>query len=132
MIRKILVALILFTLWKHTAVAEEKPIIERWYSALEQSQRSEFEALLSADAVIELKQLGITQTKEEFIESLNHWKTISKDLAITFEWEGIDATSASAEVCYRFPDHSFTNLEIFVVQNGLVVRQEQQRMKEGC
>ena len=96
------------------AMADDRHIIERWYSALETSDRAEFEAILAADARIELNQLGIVQTRQEFIDSLDNWEAISNGLVITYEWEGIDATSASAEVCYRFPDQSFTNLEIFV------------------
>ena len=91
-----------------------------------------FETLIADTAVIELKQLGIVQTKAEFIDSLEAWQQASKDLEITYEWEGIDATSASAEVCYRFPSNAFTNLEIFTVQEDRIVRQEQTRMQEGC
>ncbi len=112
--------------------AGENTIIDDWYDALKTSDRAAFGEILHDDAIIELDALGITQNKTEFIEALDNWEGAAKDLELSYTYEGVDATSATAEVCYRFPSNAFTNLEIFTVIDGRITRQSQEKMRDGC
>lgn len=107
-------------------------LIDQWYSALKSSDREAFDRLLSPDAKIVLGDLGITQTREEFLEALDNWEDAAATLTLSYTQEGVDASSATAEVCYAFPSNSFTNLEVFYFQEDKIVRQEQEKMRDGC
>ena len=123
---------LIFWLAGSTAFASEENIIDAWYNALKNSDRDMFNELLHDNAVIELKQLGTNQTKSEFLASLDVWDEVVSSLSLSYTWEGVDASSATATVCYQFESNAFTNLEVFIVSEGQILRQEQERLMEGC
>jgi len=106
--------------------------VDKWYAALKASDRSAFNEIMTEDAIIEIKALGIIQTKAEFIESLNNWEDIAKSLKLSHTVRKASDTSARVEVCYEFPSNSFTNTESFTLVNGKVTSQVQELLKEGC
>jgi hypothetical protein len=53
-------------------VVEPPQQVERWFAALGSVNKREFEALISDDAKIVLKDLGVEQTKQEFISATPH------------------------------------------------------------
>jgi len=119
------------------ACSEEKstseiPIIDQWYTALKTSDRTTFDTMLAANARIQIMDLGITQTKAEFIEALDNWEEAAKELKLSHEIGKVNETSATVEVCYEFPSNSFTNEETFEFSDGKVVSQVQQQIEEGC
>lgn len=128
----LLVMPILFLMISGPVLADDRSIIDVWYEALKESNRDVFNEILDDNAVIDLKQLGVTQTKSEFLTSLDAWDEVVSQLSLSYSWEGIDATSATATVCYKFDGNAYTNLEVFVVGNGRIIRQEQERLMEGC
>lgn len=127
-----MLALVFCTVICTSVRAEDRSIIDAWYDALKASDREVFNQLLDENAVIDLKQFGTIQTKSEFLSALDHWDEVVSTLSLVYSWEGIDATSASATVCYKFPNNSFTNLEVFTVNDGRIVRQEQEKLMDGC
>ena len=55
------------------ARADDGSIISRWYSALLVADRTEIADLLADDVRIKLDDLGVVQSKQEFIASLDEW-----------------------------------------------------------
>ena len=56
------------------ARADDGAIISRWYSALLVADRTELADLLADDVRIKLEDLGVVQSKQEFIAALDEWK----------------------------------------------------------
>lgn len=129
---RIAIAIIMLIALVSSANANDRSLVDQWYNALKASDRSAFEKILSEGAEIILKQLDVSQTKTEFIEALDNWENVAAGLELTYEAQNIDATGASAEVCYRFPASAFTNLEIFTFEGNRITQQEQQRLQDGC
>ncbi len=120
------------------ACSDEKPSsdskspIDQWYSALKTSDQNMFNEILSEQAKVEILDLGVTQTKAEFIAALDEWAEASKELKLSYEISSADDTKALVEVCYEFPSNSFTNEEQFTLSDGKVISQIQQQIEEGC
>jgi hypothetical protein len=102
--------------------------VSAWYVALKKADAAGFAALLSDKAVIDLKQLGVTQTKAEFIESLDAWKdaVAGAEISVSAEADG------SFAVCYKFPSNERLNREQFEIVDGKVTRQTQEMIAETC
>ena len=116
----------------YTSAASAEDIIGKWYEALKSSDRAGFAMVLSDDAKVEIKSLGIVQTKAEFIEALDSWEDVATGLELTIEDMSTNDDGKSVVVCYRFPSNAFTNRESFVIHEGKVRRQIQERLKDGC
>jgi len=129
---KQLIIAALLTIIPAIANAEGASLIDQWYTALKTSDRASFAELLSEDAKIDLNDLGISQTKAEFIEALDNWEDVASDLTLTYTAQDINATRVTAEVCYKFSAGSFTNLETFTFAEGRIINQIQEKMKDGC
>lgn len=127
-------ALVLFALLMgiQSAFADTSRFIDRWYDALRIVNRATFNTLLADEATIELKQLGVEQDKEEFVESLDYWEDIAGDLFISPNIVSSSDQLIEVDVCYRFPSNSHTNRETFHIKGGLIVRQIQEKLREGC
>jgi hypothetical protein len=57
-----------------SARADDGALIGRWYAALLVADRTELSDLLADDVRIKLDDLGVVQTKQEFIASIDEWK----------------------------------------------------------
>lgn len=88
--------------------------------------------LLAPDAAIELKQLGVTQTRAEFIESLDSWQDAVKDAVITAKPAAGDVSGTVYDVCYTFPSNERLNRETFALVGEKVVAQSQETVAESC
>ncbi len=116
-----------------TAIAQEIPApVTAWYSALRSADAPAFEALLAPGATIELKQLGVTQTREEFLESLDSWEDAVKGAEITAKPAAGDTTGTVFNVCYKFPSNERLNRETFVFAGEKISAQAQETVAESC
>ncbi|MAY62703.1 MAG: hypothetical protein CML29_10865 [Rhizobiales bacterium] len=113
----------------------EAPVLEKWYPALFAADAETLGSLLSNDAEIRLEDLGITQTKAEFLESLGAWKDSIEGAA--FAWKlaagaPASATEATALVCYRFPSNELLTREVFTFAAGKITESVQTTEGESC
>lgn len=111
------------------------PLLETWYTALFNVDRSAFSTLLADGAVIRLEDLAIEQTREEFIESLDAWEEASKESDFAWQADPDGANTASvgtALVCYRFPDNTIMTRETFRFVDGKVVESVQKGIGDSC
>lgn len=115
------------------AFAQEIPApVSAWYAALKTADAKAFEALLAPDARIELKQLGVTQTREEFLESLDSWEDAVKGAEITAKPASGDTSGTTFDVCYKFPSNERLNREVFTLSGALITGQSQETLGETC
>lgn len=111
------------------------PVLDAWYPVLFEADGERLEELLADNAEIRLEDLGITQTKDEFLESLEEWADSVE--GATFKWKldpqaPLDAQKATALVCYSFPQNQLLVREAFTFAGGKVVASLQTTEGESC
>jgi Domain of unknown function (DUF4440) len=116
------------------ALAQETRLatVEKWYAALASVDRAAFESLISDSAVIELKDIGVTQTKPEFIESLDEWQDAAKGATIRHKVESETGNMVIVRVCYTFSGNESMNREDFKIEAGRVVESVQAKISDSC
>ena len=113
------------------AVAQES-VVDRWYDALLVADRAALSELLARDATIRLDDLGVTQTKEEFIASMDEWQTAVKGAKIRHRVESEMGDTVAVLTCYDFPNNDMTMRETFTTKDGLIVANTQMTIGEDC
>jgi hypothetical protein len=113
----------------------ENAILERWYTALFDVDRAALSELLADGAQIQLEDLGVTQTKAEYIASLDEWEEVARDT--NFAWQidaeaPQDADQATALVCYQFPDNDLMMREVFSFGDGKITGSVQSAVGDTC
>lgn len=115
------------------ARADEKDVlIEKWYVALQAADTNTLGELLAANAVIKLNDIGTSQTKAEFIESMPEWKTAIKGGSIQHKPDGDVEGARAYKVCYRFTSNELMTREVFTVSDGKIEASEQTTLSESC
>jgi hypothetical protein len=107
-------------------------LLDRWYDALVAVEREEISALLSPDAKIELKDIGVTQTAAEFVESLDEWADAIKGGSIRHKITADAAETVSASVCYTFTSSAMMTKEDFVFAGKQIVSSVQETVATNC
>jgi len=111
--------------------AAELPLpVARWYDALRKADAEAVSALLTEDAKVELKDLGVVQTREEFVESMDSWADAIEGGAI--ETKVQEAGSVTVDVCYRFPENQQRNREIFAIAGDRIAGVVQEAVAADC
>lgn len=131
--KKLLISIAMMLMASQTAIAENTDLVSKWYSALKTSNQGIFEELLADDAVLNINPLEITQTKAEYIEALDNWEEVAKDLTLIMK--GINSTgetTVTAMVCYRFSENSSLNEERFVFLDGKITNFSQNKRSDEC
>lgn len=110
----------------------ETDMLARWYSLLERADADGLSGLLARSARIQLDDLGITQTKQEFLDSMDEWRSSMEGGSIRYQVETTSAGSATALVCYDFAANDLLARERFTFVNGLITRSRQTTVAEDC
>src|SRR6186713_3038629 len=98
-------AMAVLTLTLSPARADDGALIDRWYSALLVADRTELSDLLADDVRIKLDDLGVVQSKQEFIASIDEWKGAVAGAAIRHRIEKSEAGVTTVIACYDFPNN---------------------------
>ncbi|MCB1440000.1 MAG: nuclear transport factor 2 family protein [Nitratireductor sp.] len=106
--------------------------VETWYAALKAADADAFAKLLAPGATIELRDLSITQTREEFLGSLDEWANANKDADITATLEKLDGQTVTMKVCYKFPSNELLEREVFTLSGEQIVSSVQEQISESC
>lgn len=114
------------------ARADENPTISTWYAALAASDREKLGELLADDAVIVLEDLGIEQTKAEFIAALDEWETAVDGAEIRHRIDGAENGMTAVTVCYDFPDNQLLTRELFAIDAGHITKTIQTSIADDC
>ena len=107
-------------------------IYDRWYGALEAADREEIAALLAPDATITLTDLGITQSRDEFVDSMDEWSDAIAGGSIRHRVVSADDTGAQATVCYTFTGNEMMTDERFTVRDGQIETSVQTTLADHC
>lgn len=131
--KKLLISIAMILFASQTAIAENADLVSKWYSALKTSNQTIFNELIAEDAVLEINPLEITQTKSEYIEALDNWEEVAKDLTLIIKGiRSTGETTVRAMVCYKFSENSFMNEELFVFLDGKITSFSQNKRSDEC
>lgn len=113
----------------------DSALLDRWYWALFNVDRGLITELLSDTATIQLEDLGVTQTKAEFVAALDEWEEIAQ--TANFAWQldseaPQDSKQATALVCYQFPGNDLMVREIFTFDAGKISNSVQSTVGDTC
>ncbi|WP_432286237.1 nuclear transport factor 2 family protein [Aminobacter sp. BA135] len=125
------IAAVLALLVAAGAVAQES-IVDRWYQALLKADGQTLSQLLADNATIRLDDIGVTQSKAEFIASMEEWQTAVKGANIRHKIEAEMGDTVVVRTCYDFPNNDMTTRETFVTRGGLIVANTQMTIGENC
>lgn len=114
------------------ARADDRALISRWYSALLVADRTELSDLLADDVRIKLDDLGIVQSKQEFIASIDQWKGAVAGAAIRHRIEKSEAGVTTVVACYDFPNNDMLMQETFAVSDNRITASSQAAIAENC
>ena len=114
------------------ARADDRALISRWYSALLVADRTELSDLLSDDVRIKLDDLGIVQSKQEFIASIDEWKGAVAGAAIRHRIEKSEGGVTTVVACYDFPNNDMLMQETFAVTDNRITASSQAAIAENC
>ncbi len=108
------------------------PIVQKWFVALTNVNRRAFEKLLTDNVTIELRDLGITQTKDEFIEALDSWEDATKGAILLTRPVSSEPGMDVIETCYKFENNEQLNRETYISSNGQITSVVQELIGETC
>jgi dihydroxyacetone kinase DhaKLM complex PTS-EIIA-like component DhaM len=134
-IRSLILLLVLGFLLPVSSAMAQNSLLDRWYTALFDVNRVAITDLLADDAVITLEDLGVTQTKAEFIEALDEWEEAVKNANLAWQLEEgaeADATRASVLVCYQFPENEMMIREVFGFRDTKIISNVQTTVGDSC
>jgi hypothetical protein len=118
----------------HAARADEAAMLmERWYESLAAADGEALAAIMDENAEVVLNDIGIVQTKGEFLESMTEWGDAIDGGSISHKITGGSLVSGlTLHVCYRFTSGEQLNSEVFSFNRGLVSRSEQTKTADDC
>ncbi|CAN7531422.1 DUF4440 domain-containing protein [Aminobacter sp. LjRoot7] len=125
------IATVLALLVTAGAIAQES-IVDRWYQALLKADGPALSQLLADNATIRLDDIGVTQSKSEFIASMDEWQTAVKGANIRHKIEAEMGDTVVVRTCYDFPNNDMTTRETFTTRSGLIVANTQMTIGENC
>lgn len=114
------------------AFADDGAVIDRWYSALLAADRAGLADLLSDDARIDLADLGVEQSKQEFLDSMSDWEASVKGAAIRHRIEKSEGGVSTVIACYDFPGNDLMMQETFAIADGRITASSQATIAENC
>lgn len=114
------------------AFAQDNDIVDRWYQALLKADRAALAELLADDATIRLEDIGVTQTKAEFIASMDEWEAAVSGATIRHTVESTAGDTTTVLACYDFPTSKMLMRETFTTRDGRIVANTQVTVGDGA
>ncbi|TPN83788.1 nuclear transport factor 2 family protein [Mesorhizobium sp. CU2] len=114
------------------ASADDGAIIDRWYSALLVADRSELTELLADNARMKLDDIGVIQTKQDFIASIDEWQGAVAGAEIRHRIEKSENGQTTVLACYDFPSNDTLMRETFTVAAGRITASTQTAVAQDC
>lgn len=135
---RVFAAIVLAALPALPALAQNAEQLDRWYAALMLPDREALASMLTDDAQITLEDVDITQTKQEFIASMDEWEESVKGATEQHRLDSEVEGSVTMLVCYTFaptadvPDNQVMMRETFAFTEGLISESTQATVEENC
>ncbi|TIN27791.1 nuclear transport factor 2 family protein [Mesorhizobium sp.] len=107
-----------------SAGADDGALIGRWYAALLVADRTELSDLLD--------DLGVVQTKQEFIASIDDWEGAVAGAEIRHRIEKTEGGVITVIACYDFPNNDVLMQETFAIADNRITASSQAAIAENC
>jgi len=114
------------------ASADDGAIIDRWYSALLVADRTELSELLADNVRLNLDDIGVVQTKRDFIASIDEWQGAVAGATIRHRIEKSENGETTVLACYDFPSNDMLMRETFTVAGGRITASTQTAVAQDC
>ena len=114
------------------ASADDGAVIDRWYSALLVADRTELSELLADDVRMKLNDIGVIQTKQDFIASIDEWQGAVAGATIRHRIEKSENGETTVLACYDFPSNDMLMRETFTVAGGHITASTQTAVAQDC
>ena len=115
----------------YSALADEA-VVERWYTALVTVDEDALSDLLAEDAEMKLLDLGVVQSKPEFLASLDEWREAANGLVVRHRVEDVKDNVTTVLACYDFPANHVLMRETFAISGERIAKNVQMRLAENC
>ena len=102
------------------------------YRPLVFGDRTSLAELLSDDARIRLHDIGVEQTKPEFIASMDEWRGAVAGATIRHRIEKAETGLVTVIVCYDFPGNDLLTRESFALSGSRITASSQETIAESC
>ncbi|MDZ7822911.1 MAG: hypothetical protein U5K75_01940 [Ahrensia sp.] len=96
------------------------------------SMQAKMDGLLAPEAQIEVQDLGVTQTRSEFVESLDNWYDAISGGFVAHKIEEAASNNVTVLVCYNFGDNAMTTREILTVEAAMISKAVQTKIADDC
>jgi hypothetical protein len=110
----------------------DETVVKRWYAALVTVDEDALSNLLAEDAEMKLLDVGVVQSKSEFLASLDEWREAAKGLVVRRRVEGTEDGVTTVLACYDFPANDVLMRETFAISGTRIVENIQTRLAESC
>ncbi|NGN42072.1 nuclear transport factor 2 family protein [Mesorhizobium sp. CGMCC 1.15528] len=110
----------------------DEAVVERWYAALVTVDEDTLSSLLAEDAEMKLLDLGVVQSKPEFLASLDEWREAAHGLVVRYRIEGVTEGATMVLACYDFPANHVLMRETFAISGERIAKNVQMRLAENC
>jgi len=114
------------------AAHADEAVIDRWYAALLKTDRAALSELLTDDARINLADLGVVQTKQEFISSMDEWEGAVAGGKIRHRIAKSEGGVVTVIACYDCPANDMLMQETFALTGEHITATSQAAMAETC
>ncbi|MFC5585988.1 DUF4440 domain-containing protein [Nitratireductor kimnyeongensis] len=132
-LHRILLVIAAIALTVSQSLAQQDKVLAQWFDALRTADRQTLSELLSDDARIILNDIGIEQTKEEFLDSMDTWKeTTGSGTDIRYRVDNKSDNETIVTVCYDFPNNSVLTQERFLIGEAGIEESNQSQIAESC
>lgn len=106
--------------------------VQAWFVALTKVTHPGFKKLIAEDAKIELRDLGIVQTRQEFLDSLDEWEDATKGAILLTQMISSKDGTDIIRVCYRFENNEQLNRETYHYADGKITSVIQELISKEC
>jgi len=125
---------LLLAMWlaRSVAHADDAATVDCWYDALSRADGKALSELMASHATVALEDIGLMQTRDEFVDTMDEWKAAIAGGSIRHKQDSIAGPELTYRVCYAFANNALLTRETFKLDEGLIVSSVQKGLADNC